>query len=117
MPADPSKGFQSVLSACMEKFLQEKHACGYAYREQTRILRHLDNFLVQEGLATYEVCARFHIGGSNPIDFRAPYADRRRASKVLSGRGRARAYRTFASAASHHAGSFPAPVWMRVSCQ
>ena len=55
MPADPSKGFQSVLSACMEKFLQEKHACGYAYREQIRILRHLDNFLVQEGLATYEL--------------------------------------------------------------
>jgi site-specific recombinase XerD len=37
----------------MEKFLQEKHACGYAYQELTRILRHLDNFLVQEGLATY----------------------------------------------------------------
>jgi integrase/recombinase XerD len=57
MPADPSHGFQfqSVLSACMEKFLQEKHASGYAYRESTRILRHLDNFLVQEGLATCEL--------------------------------------------------------------
>jgi hypothetical protein len=49
MPADPSNVFQSVLSACMEKFLQEKHACGYAYREQTRILRRLDDFLVREG--------------------------------------------------------------------
>jgi site-specific recombinase XerD len=39
----------------MEKFLQEKHACGYAYQEATRILRHLDHFLVQEGLATYEL--------------------------------------------------------------
>jgi integrase/recombinase XerD len=55
MPANSSRGFQSVLSACMEKFLQEKHACGYDYREATRILRHLDNFLVQEGLATYEL--------------------------------------------------------------
>src|SRR6266571_6997078 len=55
MPADSPYGFRSVLSACMEKFLQEKHACGYAYRESTRILRHLDNFLVQEGLATCEL--------------------------------------------------------------
>ena len=55
MPADPSPRFQSVLSALMEKFLQEKHACGYAYHEATRILRHLDSFLVQEGLATYEL--------------------------------------------------------------
>jgi integrase/recombinase XerD len=55
MPADSANRFQSVLSASMEKFLQEKHACGYAYREQTRILRHFDDFLVQEGLATYEL--------------------------------------------------------------
>ena len=55
MPADPSPGFQSVLSALMEKFLQEKHACGYAYREQTRILRDLDKLLVQKGLATHEI--------------------------------------------------------------
>jgi integrase/recombinase XerD len=55
MPADSSHTFQSVLSACMEKFLQEKYACGYAYREEKRILRHLDNFLVHEGLATCEL--------------------------------------------------------------
>jgi integrase/recombinase XerD len=55
MPADPSPRLQSVLSALMEKFLQEKHACGYAYHEATRILRHLDSFLVQERLATYEL--------------------------------------------------------------
>ena len=54
MSADPSR-FQSVLSALMEKFLQEKHACGYAYHEATRILRHLDSFLLQEGLATDEL--------------------------------------------------------------
>src|SRR5438132_14135598 len=39
----------------MEKFLQYKHACGYAYQESIRFLRHLDNFLVQEGLATCEL--------------------------------------------------------------
>ena len=33
MPIDPSPRFQSVLSALMEKFLQEKHTCGYAYHE------------------------------------------------------------------------------------
>src|SRR6266566_7392489 len=55
MPADPSNRFQSVLSACMEKLLKEKHACGYAYRGPTRILQYLDRFLVQEGLATCEL--------------------------------------------------------------
>jgi site-specific recombinase XerD len=37
----------------MDKFLQEKHACGYAYREPTRVLQRLDDFLVQEELATH----------------------------------------------------------------
>lgn len=55
MPTDPSNGFQSALSACMEKFLLEKHACGYDYREPTRILRCLDSFVVQEGLTTCEL--------------------------------------------------------------
>ena len=55
MPTDSPNGFQSVLSVCLEKFLQEKYACGYAYREATRILRRLDDFLVQEGLATCEL--------------------------------------------------------------
>jgi site-specific recombinase XerD len=39
----------------MEKFLQEKRACGYAYHEPARVLRRLDDFLVQEGLATHEL--------------------------------------------------------------
>src|SRR5947208_2431810 len=47
-------GFQSVLAALMETFLQEKHACGYAYQEPTRILRRLDEFLVQEGVVRPE---------------------------------------------------------------
>jgi integrase len=55
MPTDPSNRFQSVLSACIEKFLQEKHACGYDYHEATRILRRFDEVLVQEGLTTREL--------------------------------------------------------------
>ena len=55
MPADSSNRFQSVLSTCMQKFLQEKRACGYDYHEPTRILYRLDNFLAQEGLTTCEL--------------------------------------------------------------
>ena len=55
MPADSSNSFQSVLAAFIEKFLQEKHACGYDYHEPTRILRRLDDFLVQEGLTRCEL--------------------------------------------------------------
>ena len=56
MPNDASNtGFQSVLAPFMDQFLQEKHACGYAYHEPIRILHRLDDFLVQQGLATLEL--------------------------------------------------------------
>jgi integrase/recombinase XerD len=55
MRADPSNRFQSVLSTCIEKFIHEKHACGYDYHEPTRILQRLDNFFVHEGLTTQEL--------------------------------------------------------------
>lgn len=56
MPNDASNnGFQSVLAPFMDQFLQEKHACGYAYDEPTRILHRLDDLLVQEGLTTLEL--------------------------------------------------------------
>lgn len=56
MPNDPSNAqFQSILAPFMEKFLQEKHACGYQYHEPTRILRRLDDLLFQEGLTTCEL--------------------------------------------------------------
>lgn len=56
MPNDASNiGFQSVLAPFMDQFLREKHACGYTYQESTRILHRLDDFLVQEGLATLEL--------------------------------------------------------------
>jgi len=56
MPNDPSSAqFQSILAPFMEKFLQEKHACGYRYHEPTRILRRLDDFLCQEGLRSCEL--------------------------------------------------------------
>lgn len=56
MPNDPSSApFQSSLAPFMERFLQEKHACGYQYHEPTRILRRLDDLLFQEGLTTCEL--------------------------------------------------------------
>src|SRR6266568_657332 len=56
MPNDASNtGFQSVLAPFMDRFLQEKHACGYSYHEPIRILHRLDDFLVREGLTTVEL--------------------------------------------------------------
>ena len=56
MPNDPSSAlFQSILAPFMDRFLQEKHACGYRYHEPTRILRRLDDFLFQEGLRSCEL--------------------------------------------------------------
>lgn len=50
-----STPLQSILAPLMNRFLQEKHACGYYYREPSRIIWRLDGFLVQEGLATCEL--------------------------------------------------------------
>ena len=56
MPSDTSNAeFQSVLAPLMDRFLQEKRACGYAYHEPFRILHRLDDFLVQQGLETLEL--------------------------------------------------------------
>lgn len=56
MPNDASDtGFRSVLAPFMNQFVQEKHACGYAYCEPTRLLHRLDDFLVQERLTTREL--------------------------------------------------------------
>lgn len=56
MPSDASNtGFQSVLAPLMDRFLQEKRACGYVYHEPFRILHRLDDFLVQQGLETLEL--------------------------------------------------------------
>src|SRR5215468_9768475 len=56
MPNDAAgPGFQSILAPFMDQFLEEKLACGYAYREPIRILHRLDDFLVQEGLSTLEL--------------------------------------------------------------
>jgi len=48
-------GFQSVLAPLMNQFVQEKHACGYAYHEPIRLLHRLDEFLVRERLTTLEL--------------------------------------------------------------
>src|ERR1035438_1932430 len=56
MPSDASNtGFRSVLAPLMDRFLQEKRACGYDYHEPFRILHRLDDFLVQQGLETLEL--------------------------------------------------------------
>lgn len=56
MPNDASEtGFQSVLAPLMNRFVLEKHACGYAYCEPIRLLHRLDDFLVQERLTTLEL--------------------------------------------------------------
>jgi site-specific recombinase XerD len=56
MPSDASNAeFQSVLAPLMDRFLQEKRACGYAYHEPFRVLHRLDDFLVQQGLETLEL--------------------------------------------------------------
>src|SRR2546428_4733304 len=56
MPNDASNtGFQSVLAPFIDRFLQEKHTCGYAYHEPIQILRRFDEFLVREGVATLEL--------------------------------------------------------------
>ena len=56
MPNDTSNtGFQSVLAPFINQFLEQKHACGYAYSEPIRLFHRLDDFLVQEGLATLEL--------------------------------------------------------------
>lgn len=47
--------FQSMLAPLMERFLREKHACGYKYREESRILQRLDDLLVKEGLTSAEL--------------------------------------------------------------
>jgi len=38
-------GFQSVLAPFIDRFLQDKHTCGYAYHEPIRILHRFDEFL------------------------------------------------------------------------
>ena len=56
MPNDVSNAeFQSVLAPLMDRFLQEKRACGYAYQEPFRILHRLDEFLMQQGLEKLEL--------------------------------------------------------------
>jgi integrase/recombinase XerD len=51
--------FQSLLGPFIHQFLQEKHACGYGYHEETRVLHRLDDFLVHEGLKTIELPRSF----------------------------------------------------------
>ena len=51
----PTLGSRAFWLLSWIRFLQEKHACGYAYHEPIRILHRLDDFLVQEGLTTLRI--------------------------------------------------------------
>jgi hypothetical protein len=43
-----------MLAPFLEKFIQEKRACGYQYDEQTRVLGHVDLFLSGKELKSTE---------------------------------------------------------------
>lgn len=45
LPADPHFGFVSPVAPQLARFLAMKHAMGYRYREEGRVLRDLDRFL------------------------------------------------------------------------
>ena len=47
--------FQSILEPLLEKFIQEKRACGYRYDEEVRVLGHLDLFLSGKELKSTEL--------------------------------------------------------------
>lgn len=47
--------FQSILAPFLEKFIQEKRACGYRYDEEARVLGHLDLFLFGKELRSTEL--------------------------------------------------------------
>jgi integrase/recombinase XerD len=50
-----SSPFQGTLASYIEKFLEEKRACGYRYVEGNRLLRHFDAFLSAQGLTRTEL--------------------------------------------------------------
>ena len=87
MPNDASNtGFQSVLAPFMDHFLQEKHACGYAYHEPIRILHRLDDFLVQQGLDNTGIasgCGPELVGKETARKCEHPTATHHRHSSVL----------------------------------
>jgi integrase/recombinase XerD len=47
--------FKSPLAPLMEQFVQEKQACGYRYREATRLLSCFDRFLSDQELPQHEL--------------------------------------------------------------
>ena len=48
----PIPTFHSALAPWIEKFIAEKHACGYKYAVEGEALRRLDRFLREQGLET-----------------------------------------------------------------
>jgi len=48
----PTLAFHSGLAPWLEKFIAEKHVCGYKYATEAKELRRLDRFLSHQGLET-----------------------------------------------------------------
>jgi len=48
----PIPTFHSALAPWIEKFIAEKHACGYKYAVEGEALQRLDRFLREQGLET-----------------------------------------------------------------
>ncbi len=46
----PMPTFHSALAPWIEKFIAEKHACGYKYAVEGEALQRLDRFLREQGL-------------------------------------------------------------------
>lgn len=55
MSADKQLQFHSVLGPLMERFVEEKRACGFRYRSSAQLLASFDRFLSHEAVSTDEL--------------------------------------------------------------
>ena len=55
MSADEQLQFHSVLGPLMERFVEEKRACGFRYRSSAQLLASFDRFLSHEAVSTNEL--------------------------------------------------------------
>jgi hypothetical protein len=55
MAADDQVQFHSVLGPLMERFVEEKRACGFLYRSSAQLLASFDGFLSHEAVSTDEL--------------------------------------------------------------
>ena len=68
----PIPTFHSALAPWIEKFIAEKHACGYKYAVEGEALQRLDRFLREQGLETAALPRARSSAGSRRIRMRVP---------------------------------------------